>query len=172
MTHTAFYLCKNKTLPLYLMCLCVLLSVCICIQQGAACWAGTPSGCVAFPNTRQPEIGPGIQEGHQETDGLLYHTWEACEQPVSFCRWTCFVLLLPIWKLCSPGYETIIHIKDSPSVLCCFRYQNLETFIIDVNLVFDNCEKFNEDNSEIGRAGHNMRKFFEKRWTELLKQTN
>lgn len=54
----------------------------------------------------------------------------------------------------------------------CFRYQNLETFIIDVNLVFDNCEKFNEDNSDIGRAGHNMRKFFEKRWTELLKQTN
>lgn len=53
-----------------------------------------------------------------------------------------------------------------------FRYQNLETFIIDVNLVFDNCEKFNEDNSDIGRAGHNMRKFFEKRWTELLKQTN
>lgn len=52
------------------------------------------------------------------------------------------------------------------------RYQNLETFIIDVNLVFDNCEKFNEDNSDIGRAGHNMRKFFEKRWTELLKQTN
>lgn len=53
-----------------------------------------------------------------------------------------------------------------------FRYQNLETFIIDVNLVFDNCEKFNEDNSDIGRAGHNMRRFFEKRWTELLKQTN
>uniref|UniRef100_A0A665WMK8 Bromodomain adjacent to zinc finger domain, 2Ba n=1 Tax=Echeneis naucrates TaxID=173247 RepID=A0A665WMK8_ECHNA len=49
---------------------------------------------------------------------------------------------------------------------------HLFTFIIDVNLVFDNCEKFNEDNSDIGRAGHNMRKFFEKRWTELLKQTN
>lgn len=62
--------------------------------------------------------------------------------------------------------------NDSQSVLFRFRYQNLETFIIDVNLVFDNCEKFNEDNSEIGRAGHNMRKFFEKRWTELLKQTN
>ena len=55
---------------------------------------------------------------------------------------------------------------------CLSRYQNLETFIIDVNLVFDNCEKYNEDNSDIGRAGHNMRKFFEKRWTELLKQTN
>lgn len=49
-----------------------------------------------------------------------------------------------------------------------YRYLNLETFIIDVNLVFENCEKFNEDDSEIGRAGHSMRRFFDKRWTELL----
>lgn len=48
------------------------------------------------------------------------------------------------------------------------RYLNWETFIVDVNLVFDNCEKFNEDDSEIGRAGHNMRRFFDRRWTELL----
>ncbi|XP_023806546.1 bromodomain adjacent to zinc finger domain protein 2B isoform X3 [Oryzias latipes] len=40
-------------------------------------------------------------------------------------------------------------------------YFDLETFMADVNLVFDNCEKFNEDDSEIGRAGHNMRRFFE-----------
>ncbi|TNN84544.1 Bromodomain adjacent to zinc finger domain protein 2B [Liparis tanakae] len=48
------------------------------------------------------------------------------------------------------------------------QYLNLETFIVDVNLVFDNCEQFNEDDSEIGRAGHSMRTFFDKRWTELL----
>lgn len=53
-----------------------------------------------------------------------------------------------------------------------YRYLNLETFIIDVNLVFDNCEKFNEDDSEIGRAGHNMRRFFDRRWTELLQWTS
>lgn len=52
------------------------------------------------------------------------------------------------------------------------RYMNLETFIIDVNLVFDNCEKFNEDNSDIGRAGHKMRRFFQSRWTELLRQNS
>uniref|UniRef100_A0A3P9IBC4 Bromo domain-containing protein n=1 Tax=Oryzias latipes TaxID=8090 RepID=A0A3P9IBC4_ORYLA len=40
-------------------------------------------------------------------------------------------------------------------------YFDLETFMADVNLVFDNCEKFNEDDSEIGQAGHNMRRFFE-----------
>lgn len=52
------------------------------------------------------------------------------------------------------------------------RYLNLETFIIDVNLVFDNCERFNEDNSDIGRAGHAMRRFFQRRWTELLRQNS
>lgn len=40
---------------------------------------------------------------------------------------------------------------------------------MDVNLVFDNCEKFNEDRSDIGQAGHSMRRYFDKRWTELLK---
>lgn len=67
---------------------------------------------------------------------------------------------------------SVLHDLKTVLLFSCYRYQNLETFIIDVNLVFDNCEKFNEDNSDIGRAGHNMRKFFEKRWTELLKQTN
>lgn len=51
----------------------------------------------------------------------------------------------------------------------CFRYPNLEAFAIDVRLVFDNCETFNEDDSDIGRAGHNMRKHFEKKWTEIFK---
>lgn len=48
-------------------------------------------------------------------------------------------------------------------------YSNLETFIVDVNLEFENCERFNEDDSDIGRAGHRMRSFFDKRWIELLK---
>ncbi|XP_045063309.1 bromodomain adjacent to zinc finger domain protein 2B-like isoform X11 [Coregonus clupeaformis] len=75
-----------------------------------------------------------------------------------------------------PGYRKVIKKPMDFSTirekLVSSQYQNLETFIIDVNLVFDNCEKFNEDNSDIGRAGHNMRKFFDKRWTELLKQIN
>uniref|UniRef100_A0A8C9WA86 Bromodomain adjacent to zinc finger domain 2B n=2 Tax=Scleropages formosus TaxID=113540 RepID=A0A8C9WA86_SCLFO len=72
-----------------------------------------------------------------------------------------------------PGYRKVIKKPMDFSTirekLFSSQYQNLETFIIDVNLVFDNCEKFNEDNSEIGRAGHNMRRFFERRWMELLK---
>uniref|UniRef100_A0A8C9WE43 Bromodomain adjacent to zinc finger domain 2B n=1 Tax=Scleropages formosus TaxID=113540 RepID=A0A8C9WE43_SCLFO len=72
-----------------------------------------------------------------------------------------------------PGYRKVIKKPMDFSTirekLFSSQYVNLETFIIDVNLVFDNCEKFNEDNSEIGRAGHNMRRFFERRWMELLK---
>ncbi|XP_067315291.1 bromodomain adjacent to zinc finger domain protein 2B isoform X4 [Pseudorasbora parva] len=84
--------------------------------------------------------------------------------------------LTPVNLKSVPGYRKVIKKPMDFSTirekLVSSLYQNLETFIIDVNLVFDNCEKFNEDNSDIGRAGHNMRKFFEKRWTELLKQTN
>ncbi|XP_028249800.1 bromodomain adjacent to zinc finger domain protein 2B-like isoform X2 [Parambassis ranga] len=80
--------------------------------------------------------------------------------------------LTPVNLKAVPGYRKVIKrpmdfstIKEK---LSNNQYLNLEMFIIDMNLVFDNCEKFNEDNSEIGRAGHNMRRFFDRRWTELL----
>ncbi|XP_047457043.1 bromodomain adjacent to zinc finger domain protein 2B isoform X3 [Mugil cephalus] len=80
--------------------------------------------------------------------------------------------LTPVNHKAVPGYRKVIRkpmdfstIKEK---LTNNQYLNLETFIIDVNLVFDNCERFNEDDSEIGRAGHSMRRFFDKRWTELL----
>ncbi|KAG2459178.1 BAZ2B protein, partial [Polypterus senegalus] len=59
--------------------------------------------------------------------------------------------------------------KDNSKDLALCRYLNLEAFMVDVRLVFDNCEIFNEDDSDIGRAGHNMRRFFERRWSELFK---
>ncbi|KAJ8255355.1 hypothetical protein GJAV_G00203920 [Gymnothorax javanicus] len=66
--------------------------------------------------------------------------------------------LSPVNLKSVPGYKKVIKKPMDFSTirekLCCNQYQNLETFIIDVNLVFDNCEKFNEDNSDIGRAGH------------------
>uniref|UniRef100_A0A9J7YPU1 Bromodomain adjacent to zinc finger domain 2B n=1 Tax=Cyprinus carpio carpio TaxID=630221 RepID=A0A9J7YPU1_CYPCA len=84
--------------------------------------------------------------------------------------------LTPVNPKSVPGYRKIIKkpmdfstIRDK---LTNSQYLNLETFIIDVNLVFDNCEKFNEDNSVIGRAGHTMRRFFQRRWTELLRQNS
>lgn len=38
----------------------------------------------------------------------------------------------------------------------------------DAVLTFDNCRLFNEDDSEVGQCGHNMRKFFNRRWKELV----
>ncbi|KAI5130371.1 Bromodomain Adjacent To Zinc Finger Domain Protein 2B [Manis pentadactyla] len=49
------------------------------------------------------------------------------------------------------------------------QYPNLEAFAVDVRLVFDNCEAFNQDDSDTGRAGHSIRKYFEKKWTDTLK---
>lgn len=43
----------------------------------------------------------------------------------------------------------------------------MEEFAADAQLVFNNCELFNEDTSEVGKAGHSMRRFFESRWAEF-----
>ncbi|XP_066114475.1 bromodomain adjacent to zinc finger domain protein 2A isoform X1 [Saccopteryx bilineata] len=53
-------------------------------------------------------------------------------------------------------------------------YTSSEEFAADALLVFDNCQTFNEDDSEVGKAGHIMRRFFESRWEEFYqgKQTN
>lgn len=51
-----------------------------------------------------------------------------------------------------------------PSVL---RYCSVEEFAADAHLVFNNCELFNEDTSDVGKAGHAMRLFFESRWSEF-----
>ncbi|XP_027763306.1 bromodomain adjacent to zinc finger domain protein 2B isoform X4 [Empidonax traillii] len=81
--------------------------------------------------------------------------------------------LLPVNLKLVPGYKKVIKkpmdfstIRDK---LSSGQYPNLEAFSLDVRLVFDNCETFNEDDSDIGRAGHNMRKYFEKKWTEVFK---
>lgn len=81
--------------------------------------------------------------------------------------------LLPVNSKLVPGYRKVI---KKPMDFSTIRekfssglYPNAEVFAVDARLVFDNCETFNEDESDIGRAGHNMRKFFEKRWAELFK---
>jgi len=47
-------------------------------------------------------------------------------------------------------------------------YQLRSEFVTDAILVFDNCQLFNEDESEVGQCGHNMREFFTRRWKELI----
>ncbi|KAF7474247.1 bromodomain adjacent to zinc finger domain protein 2B [Marmota monax] len=81
--------------------------------------------------------------------------------------------LLPVNLKLVPGYKKVIKKPMDFSTirekLSNGQYPNLETFAVDVRLVFDNCETFNEDDSDIGRAGHNMRKYFEKKWTDTFK---
>ncbi|XP_076784918.1 bromodomain adjacent to zinc finger domain protein 2B isoform X5 [Arvicanthis niloticus] len=81
--------------------------------------------------------------------------------------------LLPVNLKLVPGYKKVI---KKPMDFSTIReklnngqYPNFETFALDVRLVFDNCETFNEDDSDIGRAGHSMRKYFEKKWTDTFK---
>lgn len=47
-------------------------------------------------------------------------------------------------------------------------YRNKEQFAYDFRLVFDNCECFNEDDSQIGQAGHKLRAVFETKWLKLF----
>ncbi|CAO2597352.1 Bromodomain adjacent to zinc finger domain protein 2B [Lemmus lemmus] len=81
--------------------------------------------------------------------------------------------LLPVNLKLVPGYKKVI---KKPMDFSTIReklnngqYVSIETFALDVRLVFDNCETFNEDDSDIGRAGHRMRKYFEKKWTDTFK---
>ncbi|XP_063285717.1 bromodomain adjacent to zinc finger domain protein 2B isoform X4 [Pelobates fuscus] len=80
--------------------------------------------------------------------------------------------LLPVNLKLVPGYKKVI---KKPMDFATIReklsngqYPNFEAFALDIRLVFNNCETFNEDDSEIGRAGHKMRIHFEKRWTEIF----
>ncbi|KAJ3592240.1 hypothetical protein NHX12_007368 [Muraenolepis orangiensis] len=86
--------------------------------------------------------------------------------------------LVPVDQKSVPGYRKLIRrpmdfttIREKLLTTQFLRYLGADSFLEDVNLVFENCELFNEDHSEIGRAGHSMRRFLERRWTELLKQT-
>lgn len=79
--------------------------------------------------------------------------------------------LLPVNTKQFPSYRKVI---KKPMDLSTMRgkvqdgsYKSREDFSMDARLIFDNCETFNEDDSPVGKAGHNMRFFFETRWAEL-----
>ncbi|UJR10202.1 hypothetical protein I4U23_014417 [Adineta vaga] len=46
------------------------------------------------------------------------------------------------------------------------QYTKREDFFHDVNLILNNCEYYNEDDSPVGEAGHALRTFFETRWAK------
>ncbi|CAB1456533.1 unnamed protein product [Pleuronectes platessa] len=83
-------------------------------------------------------------------------------------------ILTPVNLKAKPWYKRIIKKPmDFTTIgkkLSNNQYLNFETFVMDLNLVFDNSLKYDEDDSTIGRAGISMKEFFAKRWAELLKQ--
>uniref|UniRef100_A0A8C4EDA8 Bromodomain adjacent to zinc finger domain 2B n=1 Tax=Dicentrarchus labrax TaxID=13489 RepID=A0A8C4EDA8_DICLA len=132
------------------------------IKEEAASSNSVPKkGTKEFKKRKGDDSPPGSQARHD----MLLAELEAHQDAWPF--------LTPVNHKAVPGYRKVIKKPMDFSTirekLTNNQYSNLETFIIDVNLVFENCERFNEDDSEIGRAGHRMRSFFDKRWTELLK---
>uniref|UniRef100_A0A3B3SQD7 Bromodomain adjacent to zinc finger domain 2B n=1 Tax=Paramormyrops kingsleyae TaxID=1676925 RepID=A0A3B3SQD7_9TELE len=153
-------------------------------EDGVASAGGTPKKAPKDPKKKKVEEAPpaGQAKPDSPTCAKMPKPSQDNDRDLTFCRillaeledhHDAWPFLNPVNIKTVPGYRKVIKKPMDFSTirekLCSCQYQNLEMFIIDVNLVFDNCEKFNEDNSEIGRAGHNMRKFFERRWTELLK---
>lgn len=70
--------------------------------------------------------------------------------------------ILNNWHVCLSAL--LLH---SPLLFVTHRYSSCEEFAADAFLVFDNCRTFNEDESEVGKAGLAMRQFFESRWEEF-----
>ncbi|XP_061381375.1 uncharacterized protein LOC116776136 isoform X2 [Danaus plexippus] len=84
------------------------------------------------------------------------------------CHEHAWPFLVPVNTKQFPQYRKVI---KSPMDLSTIKrklhesgYKCKEEFASDVRLIFSNCEVFNEDESPVGRAGHCMREFFERRW--------
>lgn len=87
------------------------------------------------------------------------------------CHEHAWPFLLPVNTKQFPQYKKVIKCPMDLSTIKRKLQDNLykckEEFASDVRLMFSNCEVFNEDDSPVGRAGHNMRQYFEQRWTQI-----
>lgn len=134
------------------------------------------------PKKRKMDESVSVSQGKQENFTAIKKPKRDDSKDLAICSMILSELethedawpfLLPVNLKLVPGYKKVIKkpmdfstIRDK---LTSGQYPNVEAFSLDVRLVFDNCETFNEDDSDIGRAGHNMRKYFEKKWTEIFK---
>ncbi|XP_026742261.1 bromodomain adjacent to zinc finger domain protein 2B-like isoform X4 [Trichoplusia ni] len=87
------------------------------------------------------------------------------------CHEHAWPFLLPVNTKQFPQYKKVIKCPMDLSTIKRKLQDNIykckEEFASDVRLIFSNCEVFNEDDSPVGRAGHNMRQFFDERWTQI-----
>ncbi|XP_044143230.1 bromodomain adjacent to zinc finger domain protein 2A isoform X3 [Bufo gargarizans] len=79
--------------------------------------------------------------------------------------------LEPVNPRLVPGYRKIIKnpmdFSTMRNKLLNGRYSSCKEFAEDAELVFSNCQLFNEDDSEVGKAGLVLKKFYESRWEEF-----
>nr|DBA32883.1 TPA: hypothetical protein GDO54_000636 [Pyxicephalus adspersus] len=79
--------------------------------------------------------------------------------------------LEPVNPRLVPGYRKIIKnpmdFSTMRNKLLNGKYSSCEEFAEDAELVFSNCQLFNEDDSEVGKAGLVLKKFYESRWEEF-----
>ncbi|KAF9804002.1 hypothetical protein SFRURICE_019198 [Spodoptera frugiperda] len=105
---------------------------------------------------------------HDETDGHIDGMNLLCEME---CHEHAWPFLLPVNTKQFPQYKKVIKCPMDLSTikkkLQDNTYKCKEEFASDVRLMFSNCEVFNEDDSPVGRAGHNMRQFFDDRWAQI-----
>ncbi|XP_075055611.1 bromodomain adjacent to zinc finger domain protein 2A isoform X2 [Mixophyes fleayi] len=82
--------------------------------------------------------------------------------------------LEPVNPRIVPGYRKIIRnpmdFSTMRNKLLNGRYSSCEEFAEDAELVFSNCQLFNEDDSVVGKAGLVLRKFYESRWEEFKQE--
>ncbi|XP_068123665.1 bromodomain adjacent to zinc finger domain protein 2A isoform X2 [Hyperolius riggenbachi] len=79
--------------------------------------------------------------------------------------------LEPVNPRLVPGYRKVIKnpmdFATMRNKLLNGRYSSCEEFAEDAELVFSNCQLFNEDESVVGKAGLVLKKFYESRWEEF-----
>ncbi|XP_073421544.1 bromodomain adjacent to zinc finger domain protein 2A-like [Dendrobates tinctorius] len=79
--------------------------------------------------------------------------------------------LEPVNPRLVPGYRKIIKnpmdFSTMRNKLLNARYTSYQEFAEDAELVFSNCQLFNEDDSVVGKAGLVLKKFYESRWEEF-----
>uniref|UniRef100_A0A3Q3VZS4 Bromodomain adjacent to zinc finger domain 2B n=1 Tax=Mola mola TaxID=94237 RepID=A0A3Q3VZS4_MOLML len=155
------------------------------IQEEAANSKCVPKKSTKEPKKRKGNDSPPITQTRHDSPVSCEKKARLAQDSTTKGLATCRVLLAeleahqdawpfltPVNHKAVPGYRKVIKKPMDFSTirekLITNQYSNWETFIVDVNLIFENCERFNEDDSEIGRAGHSMRIFFDKRWAELL----
>ncbi len=66
-------------------------------------------------------------------------------------------------------YECITNPMDFTTIKKKMRnnqYTKRDEFFHDVELILNNCEYYNEDDSPVGQAGHSLRTFFQSQWTK------